>query len=282
MKNNKGFLFVLPAVIFLLVFSFIPFLNVFSFSFLDYNLISDGEYIGLENYKKLFSDSTFWQTLLNSFIFILTTPVLIVLSLGLAVSLREKTKMNRFFNSVFFFPVITPLVIAGIIWRWILAEDYGLLNYLLSLVGISNIKWLSEYPVNLLSIMILTIWRGFGYYLVIFLSGLMVLSKEIEEAAKIDGAGKFQIVYNIIVPQIKPIITFVFVVSSASAIKMFTELYILIPGTPMANKSIVYYLFREAFERFDFGISSAAGVVIFIISFAFSYINIKLLEKNKV
>ena len=220
------------------------------------------------------------MTLLNSFLYILATPVLIIISLTLALSLRDAGRKNSFLRSIYFFPVITPIVIAGIIWRWILSEDYGLMNYILSLVGVDKLRWLSVYPVNLLSVILLTVWRGFGYFMMIFLAGLMIIPRELEESAMLDGAGKFKQVIHIIIPQLKPVITFVFVISSSAAIKIFTEIYILIPGTPMNNKSLVSFLFREAFERFEFGLSSAAGVILFIISLAFAYMNIRLMEKK--
>jgi len=280
LKSNKGFLFVLPALIFLVIFAFIPFLQIVLYSFLDYNLLNEGQFIGFKNYSKLFSDQVFWMTLLNSFLYILATPVLIIISLTLALSLRDAGRKNSFLRSIYFFPVITPIVIAGIIWRWILSEDYGLMNYILSLVGVDKLRWLSVYPVNLLSVILLTVWRGFGYFMMIFLAGLMIIPRELEESAMLDGAGKFKQVIHIIIPQLKPVITFVFVISSSAAIKIFTEIYILIPGTPMNNKSLVSFLFREAFERFEFGLSSAAGVILFIISLAFAYMNIRLMEKK--
>lgn len=280
MKNNKAFLFFLPAFIFLLLFSLIPMFQIFYYSFLEYNLAEEGKFIGINNYLKLFSDDNFWATFVNSLLYIFVTPVLIIISLSAALLVRNLNSLGKIFRSIYFFPVITPLVIAGIIWRWLFAEDFGLINYLLSLFNINKINWLSEYPTNMISIMILTVWRGFGYYMMIFLAGLALIPKEIEESAKIDGANIFQQVFHIIIPQLKPTIIFVFVVSSAAAVKIFTEIYIMIPGAPMHNKTLVSFLFREAFERFNFGYSSAIGVLLFIITLGFSFINIRLMEKN--
>jgi len=281
MKSNKAYLFLLPAFMFLILFGLIPMLQIVYYSFLDYNLINEGQFTFLSNYSKLLSDEVFWIVLVNSFLFILATPLIIIISLTLALMLRESNKTSKFFRSVYFFPVVTPLVISGIIWRWIFAEDFGILNYFINILGSDNVKWLSQYPINLFSVIILTIWRGFGYYMMIFLAGLMVIPKELEESATLDGASRIQKVVHIIIPQIKPILTFVFVVSSSAALKIFTEIYILIPGTPMSNKSIVSFLFREAFERFEFGLSSAAGVLLFILTFAFSIMNIKIMERGE-
>ncbi len=275
-KNNRIYFFLFPAFVFLGLFALLPMAQIFYYSFFENNLITENIFVGFDNYTELISDANFWQVLLNSFIYLAVTPVLIIISLTLAIAVREETRFNRFFRTVYFLPVITPLVIAGIIWRWIFAEDTGLLNYLLSVTGIENVKWLSASPQNMFSVMILTVWRGFGYYLLIFLAGLALVSKELEEAAELDGATKFQRSWYILLPQLKPSIILVFVISSASALKIFTELYIMIPGSPMSNKTLVYYLFTEAFERFNFGYSSAAGVVLFVITLAFSYANVKL------
>lgn len=275
------YLFLLPAIIFLGLFALLPMAQIACYSFFEHNMITEKSFVGLDNYAELLSDENFWKVLLNSFLYLLVTPALIVISLTLAIAIREVTRLNNFFRTLYFLPVITPLVIAGIIWRWIFTEDTGLFNYLLSLFGISKVKWLSEYPQNMLSVMIVTVWRGFGYYLMIFLAGLALVSKELEEAAVLDGASKMQRVFHILLPQLKPSITLVFVISSASALKIFTELYIMIPGSPMSNKTLVYYLFTEAFVRFNFGYGSAAGVVLFLLTLGFSYANVKLTTRGE-
>lgn len=281
MKNKAVYFFLLPGIIFLVIFALLPMIQIFYFSLIDFTLIGSRSYNAFGNYIKLFEDERFWHVFLNSFLYLAVTPLLIIVSLLLALLLRENKKISIILRSVYFLPVVTPLVIAGIIWRWIFAEDTGLMNYLLSIINISNIQWLSSFPENMISVFIVTIWRGAGYYMMIFLAGLAVLPKEIEEAAEIDGAGYIGKVIYIIIPQLKYVISLVFVVSAASALKIFTELYVMIPGAPMDNKTIVYYLFSEAFERFDFGVSSAAGVILFLITLGFSVANIKLMEHQK-
>ncbi|MCX8010220.1 MAG: sugar ABC transporter permease, partial [Ignavibacteria bacterium] len=264
MKSNKAYIFLLPALIILLFFSIVPMGQVFYYSLLKYNIFQPSQFIGIKNYARLISDSHFWWTLLNSLIYILVTPVLIILSLSLSLVVRKAFSGAKLFRAIYFLPVITPIVIAGIIWRWIYAEDSGLLNYLLSIFNIPKINWLTNYPTNIISVMILTIWRGLGYYMMIFLAGLIIIPKEIEEASRLDGANWFQQVFHILIPMLKPTIVFVFVISSTSAIKIFTELYVLIPGAPMSNKTLMLYLYKHAFERFDLGYGSAVGVVLFI------------------
>jgi putative chitobiose transport system permease protein len=279
MKSLKAYLFLFPALLFISFFILIPVLQVIYYSFLDYNFFGESSFTGFNNYSALWNDPDFWSALINSLIFLIVTPVMMILSLLLALAVREQNRKSRFFRTVFFIPVITPVVIAGIIWRWIFAEDTGLMNYLISLFSFSPISWLTNYPVNLVSVMIVTIWRGLGYYMMLFLAGLAVIPPETEEAGLLDGASPLQQIFYIIIPMLKPVITLIFVISSASAIRIFTELYIMIPGTSASNKTLVYYMFTQAFEYFDFGTGSAAGVIVFLLTVSFSYINIRYMER---
>lgn len=280
MKTKYAYFFLLPAILFLTIFYLLPTVQVFYFSLLDYNVFGSSIFTGFGNYIALFHDSNFWYALLNSGIFILVTPVLMFISLMLALLVRETSSTSKFFRSIYFLPLVTPIVIVGIIWRYIFSEDIGLMNYFLSLFSFSQVPWLTNYPTNLISIMIVTIWRGFGYYMMIFLAGLAVIPKDLEEASRIDGANRFQRVFHIIIPMLKPTLILIFVLSSTAAIKIFTEFYIMIPGTPDSNKTLVYFMYKQAFENFDFGYGSAAGVIIFILTMGFSYINIKLMEEK--
>lgn len=280
-NKNSIFFFLIPVLTFLLIFSIIPALMAFSISFFKINFFENSEFIGLKNFVKLFSDKYFYFTLINSLIYLLITPVLTLLSLSLAMLIKEKQSGQEFYRTIYFIPVVTPIIIAGIIWRYIFNEDSGILNYTLNLFFNQKINWLSSYPENILSVMVVTIWRGFGYYLVILFAGLMTISREVEEAAILDGAGFFRRLFQIIVPQLKPTITLVLVLSSSSAIKLFTELYILIPGAPLSHKTLVYYLYHQAFEKFDISYGSTIGIVVFLLTAGFSYLNIKLIEKEK-
>jgi len=280
MRNKKAYFFMLPALLLLFVFVIAPMFQVVYYSMLKYNFFEESRFVFLKNYAALFADSAFRHTLLNSLIYILVTPVLMFISLYLALLLRQAGRYSKFFRASLFIPVVTPIVIAGIIWRWIFSEDSGLFNYLVSLAGVKPIHWITNYPLNIISIMIVVIWRGMGYYMMLFLAGLAVIPKEQEEASILDGANRFQQVFYIIMPMLKPTLVLVFVTSATSAIKIFTEIYTILPGAPMNNKGLVSYMYQQAFERFDFGLGSAAGTVLFLLTFAFSYVNIKMMEKE--
>lgn len=274
------YLFLLPAMFFLLLFSIVPMLEVVWFSLLNYSFFGPHEFIGAENYRRLLSDANFWHTLMNSLLYVLVTPVLIVVSLVVALSVRDAVRSASLLRLFFFLPVITPIIVVGIMWKWIFTEETGVMNYLLSLAGIGPVAWLTDHPTNMVSVMILTVWRGFGYYMMVILAGLMLIPKEIEEAGVLDGATPFIQVVHIILPNLRPTLLFIFVVSSASAVKLFTELYVLIPGVPMNNKTLVAFLYRQSFERFDFGYGSAIAVVLFLLTAGLSYASIRMMEER--
>ncbi|MCX6136769.1 MAG: sugar ABC transporter permease [Ignavibacteriales bacterium] len=278
MKKSVPYLFLFPALGLILFFNFLPMLQIFYYSFLNYSVFSESSWIGTGNYVRLWSDPNFWWTLGNSFLYMLVTPALMTLALMLALAVRRAAGGGIVFRASLFFPVITPIVIVGIIWRWMFTEDTGILNYLLASMHIPPVHWLTSYPMNAFSVMIVTLWRGAGYYMVIFLAGLAAVPKEIEEASILDGATTFQQTRHILIPMLKPTLLFVFVVSASAAMKMFTEIYVLIPGAPISNKALVSYLYQQAFERFDLGYGSAVSVVLFLMTLSFSYVNIRAME----
>lgn len=280
-NKNLILLAILPGLIFITIFSLLPTFLSFTVSLFKINFFEASRFVGLKNFVKLFSDKYFYQSLLNSLIYLFVTPILAFISLSLAILIKELSSKQQLLKTIYFIPVVTPIVISGIVWRYIFNEDSGLLNYILTSFFNQKIHWLSSYPENIISVMILTIWRGFGYYLIIFFAGLMSISKEIEEAATLDGAGFFRKMFYIIIPQLKPTLTLVFILSGTAAIKLFTEIYILIPGAPLSHKTIVYYLYYQAFEKFDLSYGSTIGIFVFLMTLGFSYINIKLLEKER-
>ncbi|MCR4417877.1 MAG: sugar ABC transporter permease [Ignavibacteria bacterium] len=274
-------LFLLPTFVFIFLFSSLPTLLAFSISLFKINFFGKSEFVGLKNFLRLFYDKYFYSALINSFIYLLVTPVLALISLTLAVLIKDLQRGQNFFKTIYFLPVVTPVIISGIMWRYIFNEDSGFVNYVISLFFNTKVNWLTSYPENIFSVMILTIWRGFGYYLIIFFAGLMSISKDIEEAAILDGAGFFRRMFFIVLPQLKPTLTLVFVLSGSAAIKLFTEIYILIPGAPLSHKTMVYYLYHQAFERFDLSYGSTIGIVVFVITLGFSYLNLKLIERER-
>jgi putative chitobiose transport system permease protein len=280
--GTAPYLFMLPALAIFAVFIFYPAVRIFTLSFTRYSFVTEPEWIGLANYIRLFSDQTFLFALLNSFLYLLVTPFLIVISLAVAFLLDAKVRGIKFFRALYFLPVVTPMIVVGIIWQWLLNEDVGLINYMLIASGITEQKvyWLTSYPLNLFSVMFVTAWKGLGYYAVIFLAGLLTIPKEVDEASAIDGANLFQQLIYVKLPMMKPTIALVAIISSIAALKVFDELYVMIQGAPSAQKTLVPLIYQVAFMDFQLGYAAAISVVLFVVTLMFSYANIRYWEKD--
>lgn len=274
------YLFLAPALVFLATFVFYPALRILWLSFQDYSFVTDAVWVGFENYARLFTDEAFRYALLNSFVYLLVTPALVVLSLGVAFLLDSGVRGVTFFRSLYFLPVVTPMIVVGILWGWLLNEDVGLVNYAITALGGEKVPWLTEYPLNLVSVMGVTAWKGLGYFAVIFLAGLAGVPKELEEAAALDGANAWQRLWHVKLPTLRPQIALVSVISSISALKVFDELYVMIPGAPAAEKTLVPLIYQTAFLDFRLGYASAISVALFLVTLAFSLVNLRLWEKD--
>ena len=277
------YLFLIPAGIVLITFFFIPFFETFLLSFKSYKGdIYNPAWVGLDNYVKLFSTPVFWKTLVNTFIYLIgVVPALVVLPLIIAVIVNRKLAGINFFRTTIYIPVVVSIVVAGIAWKWVYA-DTGILNYFLSFLGLDKVGWLTDPNFALYSVMFVTIWKGLGYYMVIYLAYLTTVPKDLWEAAEIDGASSFQKHLAVTVPYMMPAITFVAVMSSISAMKVFVEIYVMTQGGPLnSSKTIVYYIYQRAFENLDLGYASAAGVVLLAIIMIISILNMKFLEKGR-
>lgn len=285
-KNRlTPYLYLLPTMIILVLFVFYPLARAIQYSFTDFNLLSDPHFVGLSNYKALFQSSSFYRALTNTFkYFIIVVPILIILPLLVAVLVNDTTlKGVTIFRTIYYFPVVTSMVVAGIIWKWMYMEN-GLLNYVL--VNIFHIlkepiSYLTNPNTALFCIMVVTIWKGIGYYMVLYLAGLQSINKELYEAATIDGASKFRQLIRITIPLLAPTMAVVAIMSSMAAMKVFDEIYVMTAGGPVnSTRTLVYEIYDTAFDKLKFGYASSIGVILFIMLFVFSFISMKNSEKT--
>ncbi len=283
-KTSKKFtwtpyLFLLPAIVFLGLTSFLPILQAIYLSFTNYDFIGSPSFIGGQNYLNLWRDRTFWKTLGNTFIYLVfAVPSLVVLPLALAILVNQKLRSIKFFRAIYYFPVVVSVVVAGIAWKWVFAAN-GILNYLLSLITFQSIKipWLTDPKTAIFAIIAVVIWRGVGYYMVIYLAGLQAIPADLYEAAAIDGSDGWQKHFDITIPLMQPYIILVAVISSISAMKIFEETYIMSQGGPAnSTKTVVYYLYDKGFTSLEMGYASAIGVFLFVIIFAISILTFKV------
>ena len=277
------YLFILPSAIVLVIFFFIPFFQTFLLSFLDYSHnIYKPEFIGLENYITLFNNPVFYKVMWNTFLYlIVAVPVLAVFPLFLAILINQKIKGVTLYKILIYLPVIVSIVVAAIAFKWLYA-DQGILNYIVTKLGLEPIGWLTDPNFALYSVIIVTIWKGIGYYMIIYLASLMSVPKELYEACDIDGANFLTKHLTVTIPHIMPTIALVTTISAISAMKVFAEIYVMTKGGPLnSSKTIVYYIYERAFENLDLGFASAMAVVLLVIVMIFSLINILFFEKNK-
>ena len=277
------YLFLLPAVLLLVVFFFIPFFQTVILSFQDYgNSIYNATFVGLQNYIALFKNPIFYKVLANTFIYlIVAVPILAILPLFLAILLNQQIRGITVYKILIYLPVIVSIVVAAIAFKWLYAEQ-GILNYFVNLLGFESIGWLTDPNWALYSVAIVTIWKGIGYYMMIYLAALMSVPKELYEACDIDGASFLRKHLTVTIPHIMPTIALVVTISSISAMKVFAEIYVMTKGGPLnSSKTIVYYIYERAFENLDLGYASAMAVVLLLIVMLFSLINILCFERKK-
>ena len=279
------YLFLVPALALLGIFVIYPIIAVVYYSFTDYNIVRPPVFVGLDNYEKLASDGTFWLALTHSIVYLIVTPILIVMSIALAIVVNRQLRGIHIYRALYFVPAVSGSIAIGLSWRW-LFERNGFINSSLEALGIISqpIQWLSTPSLTLPIAMLLTIWAGFGYYAVIFLAGLQNIPEELYDAAMIDGATNFQKHRYVSIPGLRPQIVFVFVISSLAALKVFDEVYVLTNqtgGILNSGVTMVFFLWKQAFVLSHAGYASAIAIALLAITLVFSILNVRILERGQ-
>ena len=277
------YLFLLPAIIILGLTVFLPAIQAFSLSFTryEYDLTQLPQWVGLNNFQRLWQDRVFWQTIGNTLLYLIgVVPLLVLMPLGLAILVNQQLRGMNWFRTAFYTPVVISMVVAGIAWKALYTNN-GMFNQLLKQLGFGEgIPWLTSPQWAIWSVMAVTIWKGLGYYMVIYLAGLQSISPELYEAAAIDGSQGWRKHWDITLPLMRPYLLRVAVISAISATKVFEEIYIMTQGGPRnSSKTVVYYLYERAFQDLDISYACTIGLVLFLVILVLSIINLKL-SKN--
>ncbi len=256
---------VLFLIVYFAVFLFYPIYKAFAGSLHDWNpLTQKYNYIGWENYQFVLGDKLFWKSLTNTLFFTAISTVL-RLAVGLALALMlfsRMTKMRTFFQGLFYMPTVTPMVAVSFVWMWMFNPQFGLINRFFHL----DINWLKNSNWAMIAIIIMTVWKDFGYATVLFLAGLMGLPEEVYEASRIDGANGWQTFKNITLPLLKPVTLFVTITSLISYFQTYIQILIMTEGGPGTSTFVISYLiFDEAFVNYNFGTASAIAVILFVV-----------------
>ena len=278
--NNEqfaGWIFILPALVGTLIFIVIPVICSFGLSFAKWDLLNPIQFVGLSNYKEIFTDNLFYKILWNTIVFAVSTSVLgVIIPLVLACILNSKIRGSEFYKTAYFLPFITPMIVIGVVWEWIFDPNIGFLNHILHL----HINWLYDAHYAMTALIIVSVWKLIGYNMVIFLSALSGISQSMFEAAKIDGASPFQTFKNVTVPLLSPSIFFVVIITAISSLQVFDLIYLMTQGGPFESTNVlVYAIYKNAFEYFNVGKASAIAYVLFIIILVLTLIQWNLRKK---
>src|SRR5205823_12607731 len=279
------YLFLAPALALIGIFAIYPILAVVYFSFTEWDIVRPPVWVGIQNYQQLVADPTFWKALTNSIVYLLVTPTIIALSVGLAIIVNRKLRGVSIFRALYFVPAVSGSIAIGIAWRWLFDRN-GFINSVLISIGAlkTPIQWLSEPSLVLPIAMLLTIWAGIGYYSVIFVAGLQNIPEELYDAAQIDGCNSLQKHWHVSLPGLRPQIVFVSVISSLAALKVFDEIYVLTNrtgGILDSGVTVVFYLWKQAFVLQHAGYAAAIAMVLLVLTLAFSIVNVRLLERGQ-
>lgn len=277
-----GIVFVLPVVIIFAMFRFLPIAGAGGMSLTHYSLGGDVTFVGAENYQRMLTDDLFWHSLTTTVLYVLVfVPMMLVVAMLAALLLNSLVRVTGLFRSLLFLPYVTSFVMAGIIWRWIYSTD-GPVNALLKSVNLPTIGFLSgDQLLVLASLALVSVWKGFGYAMLILLAGLKALSKDVHEAAKIDGANIWQTFWRVTLPMLKPVVFFVLVIETIFAFRVFDTMYVMTGGGPArASYVLIYMLYDQGFQFFDLGYAAAIGVGLFVVVLALSLVQRAYFERK--
>lgn len=285
-QQKYSYLFIAPVIILFFIFVFIPVIASLFLSFTRYNALTFPRWVGLDNYYRIFfKDPRFWKALQNTLIYAIgVVPVGISISLLLAVAIDQKIRFKNLYKAIFFMPVVTSVIAVSVIWKWLFAgEKYGLINHWLMKIGINPVDWLMSPTWTLPAIMIMSIWAGLGYNIILLLAGLQTIPRTFYEAAEIDGASTWHKFRHITLPLLRPTLLFVVIMSMINSFQLFEQVYIMTSGTGEGvggvldcALSLVAYLYEKGFQRFEMGYASAIAYILFAIILVATFINMKV------
>ena len=280
-KYYWAYLFILGPVIFTTVFLFIPMISSFAFSLTEWSGLQPPQFVGLANYKKLlFDDPKFVKSFVNTTIFVIlgqgSGPIFGLIS---ALALNQKVRFRAGFRTAYFLPVMTSLVVVATVWKMLYNEN-GLINGLLRTVDLPTTRWLNNPATALVSVIVTSVWQGFGFETVIFLAALQAIPQELYEAAMIDGANAWNRFWHVTLPSLRPVIVMIYIIGIIGTYQVFDQIYVMTDGGPVnSSRTIVFHLW-DNFHYMKFGYASAVAYVLFAILVLFSYLQMRFLGRE--
>lgn len=287
-KISAAYFFLAPAMITIFIFFLLPVIAALLMSFTDFDIYSLGnlsfaQFVGFRNYIDIFNDPLFWTSLKNTLYFVIVGgPLSIAVSLAAALLINSKlVRFKSFFRLVYFIPVVTTLVAVSVLWRFIYHPRFGILNYFLGFIGIHGIDWLGNPKWAMPAIILMAIWKNFGYNMIIFIAGLQNIPEDLYEAASLEGASAWNQFKNITLPMLAPTTLFVGIITMIGYFQLFAEPYIMTQGGPLnSTLSIVLYMYQEGFRWWNMGYSAALAFILFFIILVVSLIQLKIQKES--
>lgn len=265
-KTLIAWSFILPNFLGFFIFTLIPVIFSFILAFMKWDSFNTPEFVGFNNFVKMVGDQSFWISLTNTIGYTVgVVPLTLVCSLGLAILLNQKIRGIRFFRTAFFFPYVTSLVAIAVVWNMLFHPTMGPINQVLKLIMAHPPGWTSSSEWALWAVVIVSVWRGMGYYMILYLAGLQSIPGELYEAASMDGANKSKQFWHITLPSLRPTTFFVTVMLVINSFKVFDLIQVMTDGGPGRSTNVlVYKIYNEAFVKFNFGYASAIALILFV------------------
>ena len=275
--------FIAPNFIGFFLFTLVPVVFSLILAFMEWDSFRSPEFVGMKNFSKMLGDDTFWISLKITFLYTIgVVPLTLVCSLGLAILLNKKVRGMKFFRTAFFFPYVTSLVAIAVVWNMLFHPTMGPINQFLKFFIENPPGWTSSSDWALTAIIIVSVWRGMGYYMILYLAGLQSVPKELYEAASIDGANKWHQFRNVTLPSLRPTTFFVSIMLVINCFKIFDLVQVMTAGGPgRATNVLVYQIYNEAFVKFNFGYASAIAMVLFVIVLGITVIQFKWNQRQE-
>lgn len=276
------YLLLSPALLVIFGFSTVPLVWSIYYSLTKGSMLGPKTFVGLENYIRAATHPIFLLTLKNTAYYaVLTVPTVIVLAVIVAIIIFQIPKGQGFFRGTFYFPLITPVVIAANIWAYMVNRDFGPFNHFLGWFGVPGIDWLGSPSYAIPAIVMMEIWRGFGFYVIVLFAALQSIPRELYEAARIDGAQFWRIIFNITLPLLRPALGFCFIMATIFNFQLFDAVYVLTRGGPAWSTSTVsWYVYQQAFESDNIGFASTMGVVLLVVILTLSLIQLRFFRSD--
>ena len=279
-KALWGYFFIFPALLYFFVWVLLPVLTSFGLSFTNYNTAT-ADWVGLKNYIDIFTQTKVYSALLKTIQFGLELiPANMIFSLILALLVDQKIRGVSIFRTVYYLPVLTSLVIAGIVWASLFDPRTGAVNWLMRLLRLPPQQWLYNPDLALHSVVVVRLWKGVGYNMMVFLAGLQSIPKELYEAAQLDGASSWKSFRYVTLPLLKPTAFYIFVMACISSFQVFGEIYVMTRGGPAgATRTLIYLIYEEAFQYTKMGYASALAFVLFLLVAGIALFNLLVVNR---